>query len=121
MDIASVGLAPYGWTALQSIPNKPLEYLAHGLALLSSLAGELAGIVAATGCGFTYAPGDVRTLKGHLARIAGDPGLRAGLRQRARATAAALFDPARVYADIAAHLEAIWRSSDDRGVAGCSP
>lgn len=41
VHISSVGLAPYITGALQSLPNKPFEYLAAGLPILSSLQGEL--------------------------------------------------------------------------------
>lgn len=55
MRLASVGLAPYAGSALtMSLPNKPFEYLAGGLPVVSSIQGELRDLLEANHCGFTY-------------------------------------------------------------------
>lgn len=105
--IASVGLAAYGRLAIQSIPNKPLEYLGSGLALLSSLPGEMARIVEETGCGFSYRSGDAEALAGLLARLRDEPALLAAIRERAARTFEERFAAGSVYEAMAEHLEKV--------------
>ncbi|MDX6752458.1 glycosyltransferase [Geminicoccaceae bacterium 1502E] len=105
--MASVGLAAYGRLAIQSIPNKPLEYLGSDLALLSSLPGEMARIVEETGCGFSYRPGDAAALAGLLARLRDEPALLAAVRARAAAAFEERFAARAVYQAMASWLEEV--------------
>lgn len=107
MGLASVGLAAYGRLAIQSIPNKPLEYLGNGLVLVSSLPGEMAQIVEETGCGLSYRPGDAAGLAAVLARLRDDPGLVAAMRARAAAAFEERFAAATVYEAMAIRLEQV--------------
>jgi glycosyltransferase involved in cell wall biosynthesis len=56
MEISDVGLAPYknhkGF--LCNLPNKPIEYLAGGLPVLSGLNGYLEKLLEINGCGLNY-------------------------------------------------------------------
>jgi glycosyltransferase involved in cell wall biosynthesis len=51
-----VGLVPYMDQAPQSLPNKPFQYLAAGVPIISSLQGELNDILTGHDVGFTYEP-----------------------------------------------------------------
>jgi glycosyltransferase involved in cell wall biosynthesis len=61
-SIATIGLCAYADGALQSLPNKPFEYMAGRLAMVSSLPGEMAALVARHQCGLTYRAGDADSL-----------------------------------------------------------
>jgi glycosyltransferase involved in cell wall biosynthesis len=54
MEISHVGLAPYATNTCMSLPNKPFEYFAGGLPVVSSIQGELKQVLADNDCGRTY-------------------------------------------------------------------
>lgn len=54
MELSAVGLAPYDSGTRMSLPNKPFEYFAGGLPVVSSIEGELTGVLAEHDCGVTY-------------------------------------------------------------------
>lgn len=54
MEISKAGLAPYAKGAAMSLPNKPFEYMAGGLPVVSSIQHELKDILAENLCGKTY-------------------------------------------------------------------
>jgi len=71
--ISSIGLCPYASDASQSLPNKPFEYMASRLAIVSSLSGELAELIERFQCGVTYQAGNARHLTECLSRILDAP------------------------------------------------
>jgi len=107
MQMATIGLAAYVREAPQSLPNKPIEYMAGGLAVLSSLRGELESILAAKRCGITYEAGDVHTLVRAIRFLAEHPEETLGMRRRARETFEERFSVRRVYPEMIAQLERI--------------
>ncbi|HLG20637.1 MAG TPA: glycosyltransferase family 4 protein [Bdellovibrionota bacterium] len=63
MSISHLGLAPYAAEAeTMSLPNKPFEYMAAGLPVVSSIRGELESLLAKHGCGVTYQADSVEQL-----------------------------------------------------------
>ena len=54
MEVSHAGLAPYKADAKMSLPNKPFEYMAGGLPIISSIQGELKAWMAKFNCGVTY-------------------------------------------------------------------
>lgn len=58
LEIASIGLAPFPKGALNSLPNKPYEYMSASLPIISSLDGELKEIIEVNGIGLYYKAGD---------------------------------------------------------------
>lgn len=62
LNYTNVGLAAYAKDALMSLPNKPFEYMAAGLPLLSSLPGELSQLINKYGIGRHYKAGDPRSM-----------------------------------------------------------
>ena len=62
MSISDVGLAPYAANTKMSLPNKPFEYFAGGLPVVSSIRGELKQIIAENDCGKTYNADSVEEL-----------------------------------------------------------
>lgn len=74
MRLSSIGLATYTAQALQSLPNKPFEYMAGRLAVVSSLEGELEQLLQTAQCGVNYRAGDGRSLAEVLQRLVANPG-----------------------------------------------
>jgi glycosyltransferase involved in cell wall biosynthesis len=72
-SFASIGLCAYSADATQSLPNKPFEYMASRLAVVSSLTGELEQLLDQHRCGLTYRAGDVDALADCLAQLLDDP------------------------------------------------
>ncbi len=115
--ISSAGLCAYGRHALQSIPYKPLEYMAAGLALVSSLPGEMREIIEASGCGAYYQAGDPESLVTRLLELAAQPERCAAMGQRARDLFAERFNAQVIYPRLAARLESAAREAKGHVVA----
>jgi len=62
LRLSAAGLAPYRDDTSISLPNKPFEYMAAGLPLLSSLRGELETLIRDELIGLQYRAGDPRSL-----------------------------------------------------------
>jgi glycosyltransferase involved in cell wall biosynthesis len=73
----------------EGLPFAALEAMAHGLPVVASRVGGLAGLL--DGCGRTVPPDDVGALRAALATLAADPAARARLGDAARARVAAEF------------------------------
>ena len=57
----------------RSIPNKAIEYLAHGLPILTSLKGPVSSLIASEGCGRVYRETDARDLAATLVDLFNAP------------------------------------------------
>lgn len=73
LTISSIGLCAYADDALQSLPNKPFEYMSNSLDILSSLSGDLAELLHRHQCGLTYRAGDADSLAQAVAELVNDP------------------------------------------------
>jgi glycosyltransferase involved in cell wall biosynthesis len=62
LEMSSVGLVSYSQNATQSLPNKPFEYMAYSLPLISSLRGELDMILDNEKNGLKYKAGSTKEL-----------------------------------------------------------
>lgn len=107
MRVSSVGLAAYAKDALQSLPNKPFEYMAAGLPLLSSLPGELEAIIAKYTIGLQYQAGDVQSLVEKIVWLAQHPSERAAMGKHSLALFEERFRADLIYPKLAAHLEKV--------------
>lgn len=103
--LSSIGLCAYTAKALQSIPYKPLEYMAAGLPLISSLRGELRTIIEANRCGVYYEAGDAGSLCGQILRLAADQKESEQMGLRARALFDKHYDGRQIYPKLAEQLE----------------
>jgi Glycosyl transferases group 1 len=103
-QISQIGLAAYAPHALQSLPNKLFEYLAGGLAIVSSLPGDAAALLACHGCGITYAAGDARGLASAIRSIKSTPGKAVTMRSHSKQLFDEQFHAERVYRQFAEHL-----------------
>lgn len=116
MSVAAMGLAPYASTPnyVENIPNKPIEYLAGGLPLLSSLQGNVEDLIRSTGCGIAYREDDPRALADKLADIAKAPEALEAMRDAARRIFLERFDAKRVYGEFSAHLGELAKAGGTR-------
>ena len=78
------GLATYAPGAFQSIPNKPVEYLAFGLPVISSLVGEFEELIERTNVGVSYKAGNVASLIDAIRKLLDDPLFTGDCRRKAR-------------------------------------
>ncbi|MCX7789014.1 MAG: glycosyltransferase [Chloroflexaceae bacterium] len=95
---------------LHSIPNKPNEYMAFGLPLISSLRGELQRLIDSEPLGVSYAAQEVPSLVRALRRLIDDPDFAALCRQRVRQVFAERFSARSIYPAYVNDLERICAS-----------
>lgn len=111
MSLSCIGLAPYRSTFsfMRSIPNKAIEYLSGGLAIVTSLKGMLRELVETEGCGCYYDNGDVDGLVRILVRLLESPSDLGKMSKAAVRLFRERFAAETVYSRLADHLETIAR------------
>ncbi|MCX7411915.1 MAG: hypothetical protein NTW36_00520 [Planctomycetia bacterium] len=102
---ADVGLVLVKPESLVSIPYKACEYAAAGLAIINSLPGELADLLADFSAGLTYTAGDAGALARAITTLAQNRRLTGECRLGARRLAEAEFDREKLYPQFARWLE----------------
>ena len=107
MGLAVAGLATYTRDALQSLPNKPFEYWAAGLPILSSLAGELEMLIEQEKVGRQYEPGDADSLVSGIKWLVAHPTEREEMGQNARRLIEEKFNTDIIYEHLTRHIEKI--------------
>jgi glycosyltransferase involved in cell wall biosynthesis len=106
MKMSKLGLAPYvsTWDFMLSIPNKPVEYLAAGLPVLSSLQGVLADLLLRHHCGITYANGSAAELAAAVHDCCEHPQKRDAMSAHAAQLFASRFAAENVYSQMESYL-----------------
>ncbi len=107
LKLSSVGLAPYRDDASMSLPNKPFEYMARGLPILSSLPGELESLIRQEKIGVQYLANDVSTLIESIRWFSAHSDERQVMGLRARKLFEERFSVEVVYPKLITHLENI--------------
>lgn len=115
MRISCVGLASYASDAVQSLPNKPFEYMAAGLPLLSSLSGELEQLIADNKIGLQYKAGNVQSLTEKIVWLTENPEERTVMGKRARKLFEERFRADIIYPRLVTHLERVVSSGATTG------
>jgi glycosyltransferase involved in cell wall biosynthesis len=105
-QIALHCLAPVPAFAEWTSPNKLMDYLAAGLAVVSNQPGAAARLLEEGRCGVTVPPGDAPALAAALARLAANQGRRQGLGAAARSLAVRRWDRRLLAARFCETLEA---------------
>lgn len=109
MEMANVGLAPYinhiGFAS--NLPNKPIEYLAGGLPILSSLRGYLEGFLEQFGCGVTYEEGNAASLRDLVVQIRDNSQLAQEMAKNAEIAFKGRFEADAVYGAMIQYLEEV--------------
>lgn len=104
MELAHVGLAPYAAETRMSLPNKPFEYFAGGLPVVSSIQGELKQLLEKHQCGRTYNPESADELVLILSELNSSPVLCREMGNRARNLLNEDFSIARIAASFNGYL-----------------
>lgn len=105
MGISSVGLAAYTNHALQSLPNKPFEYMAAGLPILSSLRGELEALIRDEQIGLQYQAGRADLLAEKMLWFAANPDSRHEMGRRGCKLFEQRFDAEVIYPQLIQQIE----------------
>ena len=107
MAMSDVGIAPYknhvGF--LGNLPNKPIEYLAGGLPILSGLQGYLKELVEKNGCGLHYIPGKPQSLRNAIVYLIHNSDRLTQMSMNARQLFAKKFSAEMVYSDMESYLQ----------------
>lgn len=106
LRISDVGLVPRCGTP-NNVPNKPFEYMAAGLPILSSLEGEMVDIIEQNKIGFSYRSGDEEALSSLVLRLARDPALRKKQGANARELFFREFEASVVYEKYSRFIESV--------------
>lgn len=93
--------------ALIYLPNKIFYYLAAGLAVLNTIPGECAEMIAERSCGLTYSAGDAAGCADALREVLADAPRLEQMKVAARQLAMSRFDRPRIAAEFAEFIEKI--------------
>lgn len=107
LDTMDVGVLPMSRDSYVAVPNKLIDYAAHGLPILSSLQGEASVLLERYQAGIAYCAGDVESLRRGIDQLRQHADLRKLLRQGALGLAAEQFDAKKIYAAFVRELEEI--------------
>lgn len=107
LKLSSIGLSPYSLNATQSLPNKPFEFMAAGIPQISSLRGELEGLLHEHQIGLQYISGSAESLLAQVSTLADNPQTRDRMSARAKQVFDRHFDSNLIYPGFAAHLESV--------------
>lgn len=106
LDASDVGMAPLR-SVRHALPNKPYEYFAAGLPILSSLEGEMEAIIDRHDVGSSYRDGDVGRLRELVLAFAADHARRGTCSRNARALYESRYRAEDIYAEYARHVEEV--------------
>ena len=102
-----MGLASYSSGGLITLPNKPFEYMAVGLPILSSLEGELKTIIERENIGLQYKASDPIDLKDKIMWFLSPPEETEAMGQRAKTLFEEKYNADIVYPSLVNHLTKI--------------
>lgn len=107
MAYSHVGIAPYRNHAgfVGNLPNKPIEYMAGGLPVVSGLHGYLEELLDSNQCGVNYKPGDARALCDVIVRLMKDEQQLTTMSTNAYRLFSEKFDADKVYGEMMSYLE----------------
>jgi glycosyltransferase involved in cell wall biosynthesis len=112
LHYTDVGLAAYAKDALMSLPNKPFEYMAAGLPLLSSLPGELEELIRMNHIGRGYIAGDPLSLSNEIRWFYAHPEETKKMGERSIDLFSKKFRNDILYKEFSEHLERIVNCHD---------
>jgi glycosyltransferase involved in cell wall biosynthesis len=109
MEISSVGLVPYTKQALQSLPNKPFEYMSASLPVLSSLSGEFSQMVLEEEIGINYQAENPESLATALLWCFNNKDKCQEYGTKARLLVEKQFSNQSIYPKLVNHLESVYQ------------
>lgn len=108
MKLSSIGLVPYTKQALQSLPNKPFEYMSASLPVVSSLGGEFSQIVFKEKIGINYEAENPESLAAAILWCFNNQDECKCYGTRARLLVEEQFSNQSIYPKLVSHLEAVY-------------
>jgi glycosyltransferase involved in cell wall biosynthesis len=112
MRLSVAGLAAYMGEAPQSLPNKPFEYWAAGLPILSSLTGELETLIGQEKVGLQYESGNVDSLMHAIRWMVSNPEEREVMGRNARKLIEEEFNSDIICNHLTRHIERVQEWAD---------
>lgn len=103
---SDIGLVPCN-SDVDTMPNKPFEYFAAGLPVVSSLKGEMRVLLERESCGLTYDSGDASALFRCIVDLKDNPILRRRLAANASRVFSSSFSAEVVYRQAATFVEQV--------------
>lgn len=107
MAVSDAGLACYKSDAKMSLPNKPFEYMAGGLPIISSIQGELKGYLKKYNCGLTYRADSVKELVDCIRYLKNNPQQKEQMKLNSRSLLNSHFTMDKVFTNALTHFENI--------------
>lgn len=107
LSVSSIGVAPYMMELKPTLPNKPFEYMAAGLPILSSLEGELANILRRESIGLQYRGGDSNDFEQKINWFLSHPAETEAMGRRAKALFEEKYSVDIVYPNFVNYLNTI--------------
>ena len=114
LERTKVGLAAYAKDAIMSLPNKPFEYMAAGIPLLSSLKGELEQLIQENNIGRNYEAGNPASLAKEIRWFYDNPHEVQLMGKRALELFSTKFRSDIVYEDFSKYLEYVEEQTVER-------
>ncbi|MCB0378298.1 MAG: glycosyltransferase family 4 protein [Bdellovibrionales bacterium] len=114
MKHSHVGLAPYCRDAKMTLPNKPFEYMAGGLPIISSLTGDLRDLIEEKGFGVNYQADSVDELIQAIEKIKKNPNLQKEMGKKSRALLNERFSTEIVFENTQQFLKTFCKPKDQR-------
>lgn len=105
-----IGLIPC-LSVLNTVPNKPFEYLAFGLPILSSLIGEMEAIINDCNIGINYKQKDEDSLYNSIIKICENQEMRDNMARNARNYFKSRCNADNIYSEYANHIECSFNSN----------
>jgi len=117
LALSHVGLVPVLNFGEGTLPNKPFEYFASGLPVLSSLRGEMEEILSVNEVGFTYDCGDMQGFYDLVIQLASEKSLRKRLGENAMRIYKERFKADVIYTAYASFVEEVAAKKKDNDQA----
>ena len=107
IERACIGFLSYTRSALQSLPNKVFEYMASGVAIVSSLEREAKDLIDSFECGVSYQAGNVQSMACAVATLLDDDVRCRKYGANGRRAFEDGFRPEVIYSRMSRHLEMV--------------
>lgn len=104
LNRSSIGICPYNSRRPITLPNKPFEYMAAGLPILSSLEGEFRTLLEQKRIGLHYRSGEDRDLTEKILWISSHPGELERMGENSKKVFKTDYDAKRIYPDLVSNI-----------------
>lgn len=110
---ADIGLNANVPESLTFLPGKIFSYFGAGTAIINTVPGECADLIAESGCGVSYRAGDVEGCRQAMQSLLQNPDALESMRQASRRLGEEVFDRGLVYANFLNFLEQVAETASE--------